>query len=451
MTEQNQKQLGAVLWSIADTLRGTMDADDFRDYMLAFLFLRYLSDNYEAAAQKELGNEYPDAGTQPGVTPLRIWYAANQADVPEFEKLMRRRVHYVIKPEYLWDSIAEMARTQDGELLNTLQDGFKHIENESFDSTFQGLFSEINLTSEKLGKRNAERNEKLCDIIKKIAEGLSSFSSEGDTLGDAYEYLIDKFAAGSGKKAGEFYTPHEISSILSGIVTLDSQDPSTGPKKHLASVLDFACGSGSLLLNVRGRMGAQGIGKIYGQEKNVTTYNLARMNMLLHGVKDSEFEIFHGDTLTNDWDMLRETNPAKKPYFDAVVANPPFSYRWNPSEALGEDVRFKNYGLAPKSAADFAFLLHGFHYLKREGTMAIILPHGVLFRGGAEERIRRKLLEDGNIDTIIGLPANLFYSTGIPVCVLVLKSVKSLMTCSSSMPLSILKRVNGKIDSLRNT
>lgn len=424
MTEQNQKQLGAVLWSIADTLRGAMDADDFRDYMLAFLFLRYLSDNYEAAAQKELGNEYPDSSTQPGVTPLRIWYAANQDDVPDFEKLMRRRVHYVIKPEHLWGSIAEMARTQDAELLNTLQEGFKYIENESFDSTFQGLFSEINLTSEKLGKRYAERNEKLCDIIKKIAEGLSSFSSEGDTLGDAYEYLIDKFAAGSGKKAGEFYTPHEISSILSGIVTLDSQEPSTGPKKHLASVLDFACGSGSLLLNVRRRMGAQGIGKIYGQEKNVTTYNLARMNMLLHGVKGSEFEIFHGDTLTNDWDMLRETNPAKKPYFDAVVANPPFSYRWNPSEALGEDVRFKNYGLAPKSAADFAFLLHGFHYLKREGTMAIILPHGVLFRGGAEERIRRKLLEDGNIDTIIGLPANLFYSTGIPVCVLVLKKCK---------------------------
>ncbi|WP_304736789.1 type I restriction-modification system subunit M [uncultured Desulfovibrio sp.] len=424
MTEQNQKQLGAVLWSIADTLRGAMDADDFRDYMLAFLFLRYLSDNYEAAAKKELGNEYPDASTQPGVTPLRIWYAANQDDVPDFEKLMRRRVHYVIKPEYLWGSIAEMARTQDGELLNTLQDGFKYIENESFDSAFQGLFSEINLTSEKLGKRYAERNEKLCDIIKKIAEGLSNFSSEGDTLGDAYEYLIDKFAAGSGKKAGEFYTPYEISSILSEIVTLDSQDPSTGPKKHLASVLDFACGSGSLLLNVRRRMGAQGIGKIYGQEKNVTTYNLARMNMLLHGVKDSEFEIFHGDTLTNDWDMLRETNPAKKPYFDAVVANPPFSYRWNPAEALGEDVRFKNYGLAPKSAADFAFLLHGFHYLKREGTMAVILPHGVLFRGGAEERIRRKLLEDGNIDTIIGLPANLFYSTGIPVCILVLKKCK---------------------------
>jgi type I restriction enzyme M protein len=175
---------------------------------------------------------------------------------------------------------------------------------------------------------------------------------------------------------------------------------------------------------VRHQLGLQGISKIYGQEKNITTYNLARMNMLLHGVKDSEFEIFHGDTLSNDWEMLKEANPAKKPSFDAVVANPPFSYRWEPTEALGADVRFKNYGLAPKSAADFAFLLHGFHYLKPEGTMAIVLPHGVLFRGGAEEKIRTKLLKDGNIDTVIGLPANLFYSTGIPVCILVLKKCK---------------------------
>ncbi|MEU7814988.1 N-6 DNA methylase [Pseudonocardia sp. NPDC049154] len=156
----------------------------------------------------------------------------------------------------------------------------------------------------------------------------------------------------------------------------------------------------------------------------VATYNLARMNMLLHGVKDSEFEIYHGDTLTNDWDMLRETNPARKPYFDAVVANPPFSYRWDPNEALREDVRFKNYRLAPKSAADFAFLLDGFHYVKDDGVMVIILPHGVLFRSGAEAKVRTKLLQDGHIDAVIGLPANLFYSTGIPVCILVLKKCK---------------------------
>lgn len=181
-----------------------------------------------------------------------------------------------------------------------------------------------------------------------------------------------------------------------------------------------------MLLNVKNKIEKDNgtLSRIYGQEKNVTTYNLARMNMLLHGVKDSEFEIFHGDTLKNDWDILNEMNPAKKVEFDAVVANPPFSLRWDASEMMGEDFRFKNYGLAPKSAADFAFLLHGFHFLSDEGTMAIILPHGVLFRGGAEKRIRTKLLKDGNIDTVIGLPSNLFFSTGIPVCILVLKKCK---------------------------
>lgn len=423
MNDRDKTQLGKTLWGIADDLRGAMNADDFRDYMLSFLFLRYLSDNYEASAQKELGRDYPQVEGDGRRVPLAIWYANNPDDVADFEKQMRRKVHYVIKPDHLWASIANLARTQNGELLNTLQAAFKYIETESFQSTFQGLFSEINLASDKLGKKYEERNAKLCTIIQKIAEGLTQFSTDADTLGDAYEYLIGQFAAGSGKKAGEFYTPQQISSILSGIVTLDSQEPKTGKKAKLDSVLDFACGSGSLLLNVRKRMGPHGIGRIFGQEKNITTYNLARMNMLLHGVKDSEFEIFHGDTLTNDWEMLRETNP-KKPHFDAVVANPPFSYRWEPTETTGDDVRFKNHGVAPKSAADFAFLLHGFHYLKDEGVMAIILPHGVLFRGGVEERIRTKLLTDGNIDTVIGLPANLFYSTGIPVCMLVLKKCK---------------------------
>ena len=424
MTDTNQKKLGSTLWGIADQLRGAMNADDFRDYMLSFLFLRYLSDNYETAAKKELGKDYPKPDANDRRGPLAFWYEGNLDDVPAFEKQMRRKVHYVIKPQHLWSGIAEMARMQDGELLRTLQEGFKYIETESFESTFNGLFSEINLGSDKLGRTYADRNAKLCTIIQKIAEGLNEFSTNIDALGDAYEYLIGQFAAGSGKKAGEFYTPQQISDILSTIVTLDSQEPKTGPKKRLESVLDFACGSGSLLLNVRKRMGQQGIGKIFGQEKNITTYNLARMNMLLHGVKDTEFEIYHGDTLTNEWDMLRELNPARKPSFDAIVANPPFSYRWEPTDALGDDVRFKNHGLAPKSAADFAFLLHGFHFLKDEGVMAIILPHGVLFRGGAEERIRTKLLKDGHIDTVIGLPANLFYSTGIPVCILVLKKCK---------------------------
>ena len=424
MNDQTQKELGKTLWNIADQLRGAMNADDFRDYMLSFLFLRYLSDNYEMAAKKELGADYPTLGTEDRRVPLAIWYANNPDDIAEFEKQMRLKVHYVIQPAHLWNSIANMAGTHNGELLNTLQAGFKYIESESFESTFNGLFSEINLASDKLGRKYEDRNAKLCSIIAEIAKGLTEFSSDIDALGDAYEYLIGQFAAGSGKKAGEFYTPQQISDILSAIVILDSQEPKTGKKSHLNSVLDLACGSGSLLLNVRKKIGPHGIGKIYGQESNITTYNLARMNMLLHGVKDTEFEIFHGDTLTNDWDMLRELNPAKKPQFDAIVANPPFSYRWDPTDAMGDDVRFKNYGLAPKSAADFAFLLHGFHFLKEEGVMAIILPHGVLFRGGAEERIRTKLLKDGHIDTVIGLPANLFYSTGIPVCILVLKKCK---------------------------
>ena len=468
MNDTQQKQLGTTLWGIADKLRGAMNPDDFRDYMLSFLFLRYLSDNYEQAAKKELGDDYLQCEDEikndidnekilslkeeatvyynkreqndnnkhttiedqlafldsKALTPLLIWYAKNLDQVTVFEKQMRRKVHFVIKPHYLWSNIYQLALTQSKDLLKTLQSGFKFIENESFNSTFRGLFSEVNLDSDKLGRTYEARNIMLCSIITEIAKKLSAFSNETDLLGNAYEYLIGQFAAGSGKKAGEFYTPQQISTVLSRIVILDSQNPSAGKKPYINNLLDFACGSASLLINVKKHLEPNSISQIYGQEKNVTTYNLARMNMLLHGFKDSEFQIFHGDSLLNDWEILNEMNPAKKLKCDAVVANPPFSYRWEPNDTLAEDFRFKGYGLAPKSAADFAFLLHGFHFLSDEGVMAIILPHGVLFRGGAEEKIRTKLLKDGNIDTIIGLPANLFFSTGIPVCILVLKKCK---------------------------
>lgn len=415
MIINKQQELGKTLWSIANNLRGAMMADDFRDYMLSFLFWKYLSDNYIIAAHNELGADY---------TTLQTWYNENPNDTLLFERQMKRKIHYVIEPQYLWDNIVEQARVQSNELLKTLEQGFKYIENDSFDSSFKGLFSEINLSSEKLGKNYAERNNLLAKVITTIANGLKEFSADNDSLGDAYEYLIGQFAAGSGQKAGEFYTPQMISTILSRIVILDCQDPKAGKKNRINRVLDFACGSGSLLLNVRNQMGESGIGKIYGQEKNITTYNLARMNMLLHGVKDTEFEIHHGDSLANDWDILNEDNPAKKMTFDAVVANPPFSLRWDPTEETAKDFRFSRYGVAPKSAADFAFLLHGFHFLSDEGTMAIILPHGVLFRSGKELAIRKKLLEDDNIDAVIGLPGNLFYSTGIPVCIVVLKKCR---------------------------
>ncbi|MGT2771287.1 type I restriction-modification system subunit M [Streptococcus marimammalium] len=486
MSNLQQKQLGDALWGIADKLRGAMNADDFRDYMLSFLFLRYLSDNYEDAVKKELGRDYTDCEKEienaladgnvdkvieelkekisnyfeelpinklpvkqgetdhkiiknarqilvdeyhnllesGKLTPLSVWYMNNLDQIAMFEKQMRKKVHFVIKPQYLWRNIYELARTQNKQLLKTLQKGFKFIENESFDSTFHGLFSEVNLDSDKLGKSYPLRNEMLCSIISEIAEKLAEFTDDIDLLGNAYEYLIGKFAAGSGKKAGEFYTPQQISNILSRIVILDPQNPKSGKRNKINNLLDFACGSGSLLINVKKHLEPNSISQIYGQEKNITTYNLARMNMLLHGFKDSEFQIFHGDSLLNDWSLLNEMNPAKKLECDAVVANPPFSYRWETNDTLAEDFRFKSYGLAPKSAADFAFLLHGFHFLSKNGTMAIILPHGVLFRGGAEEKIRTKLLKDGNIDAVIGLPANLFFSTGIPVCILILKKCK---------------------------
>ena len=444
LTKQEKEQLFRALWSVADVLRGAMTADNFRDYMLSLLFYRYISKRYEEAARRELGSDLPQDMS------LLQWYEENEADVKEFEDMMRKSTHYVINPKYLWSAIHELTKAKnvddgsghdakrsnddekDGiadkrsEVLTKLKDCFRHIEEESFKGAFKGLFSEINLDSEKLGKDYTARNKMVCNIISKLEEKLAEFDQKGDILGDAYEYLIGQFAAGSGKKAGEFYTPQQVSTILSRIVTLDCQDPSTGNKRELRNVLDFACGSGSLLLNVNNQMRLHGgkIGKIYGQEKEITTFNLARMNMLLHGLHDSEFEIFHGDTLTNDWSMLKESNPVKPVTFDAVVANPPFSLKWDPDDETSNDPRFSNYGVAPKSAADFAFLLHGFNYLSGSGTMAIILPHGVLFRGGAEAKIREKLLHDDNIDCIIGLPSNLFYSTGIPVCIIVLKKCR---------------------------
>lgn len=424
MTQDQLNRLGNTLWSIANDLRGAMNADGFRDYMLSLLFLRYLSDNYENTAKKELGADYPKLEEGDRRSPLKIWYEQNPDDVSEFEKSMRSKIHYVLEPKYLWSNIAALARNDDDTLLDTVRQTFKFIEEHSFQNNFKGLFSEINLSSDNLGKDLEKRNKKLASIIRRISDGISEFDTDTDILGDAYEYLIGKFASNSGKKAGEFYTPQPISTILSRIVSLDSQDPTTGKKDKLDNILDFTSGSGSLLLNVRNQVGKKGVGKIYGQENNMTTYNLARMNMLLHGVKDSEFIIHHGDTLENDWDIFNELNPSKKLEFDAIVANPPFSLRWETKESTAEDFRFKNYGVAPKSAADFAFLLHGFHYLRNNGTMAIILPHGVLFRGGSEAKIRQKLLEDGNIDAVIGLPENLFYSTGIPVAIIVLKKCK---------------------------
>ncbi len=499
--ENKAKQLGDLLWKVAcKQLRGKMGANSFQDYMLSFLFLYYISNNYLSYIKKELANDYVkceeeckklnDKNNQKLlsqtkekykekikefvennlkeytknntyitikavddernkriktleelvngsiITPLTLWYLKNLEDVEYFEEIVRKKIHYVIKPQYLWDNIYEMSKDENEYMLGILQNGFSFIENKSFNITFKGLFSEVNLSSEKLGKDNPQRNLRVCNIIKEIGDGLLQFKTdsiiENDILGDAYEYLISQFASNSGAKAGEFYTPQEVSSILSEIVTLDSQNSKMQKQTDINGMLDFACGSGSLLINVKKHVDKINeenkshikITRIYGQENNVTTYNLARMNMILHGIKDSEFEIFHGDTLANEWSIFSEKNPSKKVECDIVVANPPFSLNWDHASGVKDDFRFAGYGIAPRSTADFAFLLHGFHFLRNSGTMAIILPHGVLFRGGEEGNIRKKLIDDGNIDAIIGLPSNLFYSTGIPVCIIVLKKCK---------------------------
>lgn len=499
--ENKSKELGEILWKVAcRQLRGKMGANSFQDYMLSFLFLYYISNNYLAYIRKELGNDYTECEEECKkinhkdnakllaelqdkykikikefvehgmkdyiknnpymtiqavedekdkrvknleelvngsiITPLTLWYLNNLEDVTYFEEIVRKKIHYIIKPQYLWDNIYEMAKNENEYMLEILQHGFTFIENKSFNITFKGLFSEVNLSSEKLGKDNTQRNLRVCNIIKEIGGGLLKFKTdsiiENDILGDAYEYLISQFASNSGAKAGEFYTPQEVSTILSEIVTLDSQNPKIQRQTDIKGMLDFACGSGSLLINVKKHVDKINeenksnikITHIYGQENNVTTYNLARMNMILHGIKDSEFEIFHGDTLANEWSIFSEKNPSKKIECDIVVANPPFSLNWDYPSNIKDDFRFAGYGIAPRSTADFAFLLHGFHFLRNSGTMAIILPHGVLFRGGEEGNIRKKLIDDDNIDAIIGLPSNLFFSTGIPVCIIVLKKCK---------------------------
>ena len=320
-----KQQLEQQLWNIANTLRGKMDADDFRDYILGFIFYKYLSEKMEDYANTILK---PDKITYDEVE--------KHKDKKEYLAAIKDealdKLGYFLKPSELF---SEMARRGNAEgkskfILDDLSKVLTGIEQSTMGSEseedFGNLFEDLDLTSSKLGKTENDKNELIVKVLAHLNDiDFDLRNTENDLLGDAYEYLIGKFASGAGKKAGEFYTPQQISDILSTIVTLDSQEPKTGAKQRLESVMDFACGSGSLLLNVRKRMGPHGIGKIYGQEKNITTYNLARMNMLLHGVKDTEFEIFHGDTLTNEWDKLRELNPAKKPTFDAIVANPPFS------------------------------------------------------------------------------------------------------------------------------
>lgn len=404
MSEELQQKLRTQLWAVANTLRGNMTAGDFMYFTLGFIFYKYLSEKIELYIDDQLSED--------GINYKQAW-ASNDDDLKgEIKRICIDDLGYFIEPEYLYSSIIDAIGKKEN-ILPQLERSLKKIEDstigqESGDD-FGGLFSDIDLASPKLGKTADDKNKLISDVLVAldgIDFGLNE-ASDIDILGDAYEYMIGQFAAGAGKKAGEFYTPQEVSRILAEIVT-------TG-KTRLRTVYDPTCGSGSLLLQT------QKLGKadaIFGQEKINTTYNLARMNMLLHGVKYSDFDIENGDTLEADAFGDRQ--------FDAVVANPPFSAIWSASDKFNNDDRFSKAGvLAPKSKADYAFILHMIYHLNDGGTMACVAPHGVLFRGAAEGKIRQFLIEKKNyIDAIIGLPANIFYGTSIPTCILVMKKCR---------------------------
>ena len=404
MSEELQQKLRSQLWEVANKLRGNMTAGDFMYFTLGFIFYKYLSEKIELYIDDQLSED--------GVTYKQAW-ASNDDDLKaEIKNICIEELGYFIEPEFLYSSIIESIGKKEN-ILPQLERSLKKIEDstigqESGDD-FGGLFSDIDLASPKLGKTADDKNKLISDVLVAldgIDFGLNE-ASDIDILGDAYEYMIGQFAAGAGKKAGEFYTPQEVSRILAEIVT-------TG-KTRLRTVYDPTCGSGSLLLQT------QKLGKadaIYGQEKINTTYNLCRMNMLLHGVKYKDFDIQNGDTLEADAFGDRQ--------FDAVVANPPFSAIWSASDKFNNDDRFSKSGvLAPKSKADYAFILHMIYHLNDGGTMACVAPHGVLFRGAAEGKIRQFLIEKKNyIDAIIGLPANIFYGTSIPTCILVMKKCR---------------------------
>ncbi len=400
MTTDQRAQLEKALWGIANDLRGSMGADEFRDYILGLIFYKFLSEKIEDTADAELAADnikFVDMDDEELINDLR-------------DELINMTGYY-IEPKYLFNTLARRARNGES-IIEDLGAGFKKLEdstisNESEDN-FAGLFDDIDLTSNKLGKTVQQKNKLISEVIKHLADIAFKFTEvNSDILGDAYEYLIGMFASSAGKKAGEFYTPQQVSKILAKIVTLG--------KDKIKSVYDPTCGSGSLLLRVKKEAE---VSDFYGQELNNTTFNLARMNMILHDVSFEDFHIEQGDTLEEPLHLDMR--------FDAVVANPPYSIGWEANDLKLSDERFSPYGkLAPKSKADFAFLQHMIYQLNDSGIMAIVLPHGVLFRGASEGVIRKYLIEEKNyLDAVIGLPANLFFGTSIPTCVLVFKKCR---------------------------
>jgi type I restriction enzyme M protein len=412
MSEEQKRILEQQLWNIANALRGKMDADEFRDYILGFIFYKYLSEKMFLFANKKMDDgllyNSIDEKTEDG-----------KEDLKHIKKLSINNLGYFLKPSELFSEIAKKGNSKDDTednssfILEDLAKILKNIEASTMgtesEDDFDDLFSDLDLTSQKLGRTESAKNSLISKVLGHLDEiDFNIEDPKSDILGDAYEYLIGQFASGAGKKAGEFYTPQQVSTVLAKIVT--------SGKTKLKSVYDPTCGSGSLLLRVKREV--EDVSSFYGQELNRTTYNLARMNMILHGVHYKKFDIKQEDTIENPQHLEQR--------FEAVVANPPFSAHWSANPLFMSDERFSQYGkLAPKTKADFAFVQHMVHQLADNGVMAVVVPHGVLFRGSSEGHIRKYLIEDRNyLDTVIGLPANIFYGTSIPTCILVFKKCR---------------------------
>jgi type I restriction enzyme M protein len=399
-------ELNSKLFSAADNLRSKMDASEYKNYLLGLIFYKYLSDKLLEKVVEISDESLEEYNTQEKQTQLYRDLLAVEDIKNDLIETLVDTLGYDIEPEYLFNVLTNQAK-QNTFQLNDLNKAFIDLSTK-YDQ-FNGLFDDVDLKSKKLGSDDQQRNITITEVLKKLND-IDVIGHNGDVIGDAYEFLIGQFASEAGKKAGEFYTPHEVSDMMARISAIGQED------KKLFSVFDPTMGSGSLMLNIRNYINHPDSVKYHGQEQNTTTYNLAKMNLILHGVDKEDMRLRNGDTLNKDW-------PTDEPYtFDAVLMNPPYSAKWSSDDTFLDDSRFNRYGkLAPKSYADFAFLLHGFYHLKDSGTMAIVLPHGVLFRGAAEGVIRKKLLEDGSIDAVIGMPANLFFGTSIPTTVIILK------------------------------
>ena len=403
----NKQQLAAKIWESANKMRSKIEANEYKDYILGFIFYKFLSDK-EVKYLKELG--FTDADL-PAVT----------EDQTEIVTDVQNKIGYFIAYENLFSTwLAKGSDFNVGNVRDALS-AFSRLINPTHKKVFEKIFDTLQTGLSKLGDGAGSQTKAISDLIHLIKDIPMDGKQDYDVLGFIYEYLISNFAANAGKKAGEFYTPHEVSLLMSEIVADHLKD------RTEIKIYDPTSGSGSLLINI-GKSVAKHMGngdqiKYYAQELKENTYNLTRMNLVMRGILPSNIVTRNGDTLEDDWPYFDESDPVgtyDPLYVDAVVSNPPYSQNWNPQDKENEP-RYKEYGLAPKGKADYAFLLHDLYHIKPDGIMTIVLPHGVLFRGGEEGEIRKHLIENNKIDTIIGLPANIFFGTGIPTIIMVLK------------------------------